>query len=214
MILPDYDDPDPLDHHMQSPLHMWNHAGDDGFQMTDMLNSGAMQLTTPIIYGNGTMLSDIGEVTEVESNAGVPVRRIPSHRSERSEHDAALRSSPTMGAKNFARKQRIAARERRPSIESVSTVTSHDKEHGGAFVDFDDGMSVDDSNFQGDDEESVIDAFLHEDAVARNDAQDVSRLIVDQSQNEDRYSTSSISRRAEEILANAKRRLTVRTNRS
>ncbi|CAK7214304.1 hypothetical protein SCUCBS95973_002096 [Sporothrix curviconia] len=91
MILPDYDfalspglDDDDEDRpaRSQSPLMMWKntHAASSSTDLQQLFAgsqehhhafpSGPITPTTPIIYGNGTMLSDIGEVTEVESTVG------------------------------------------------------------------------------------------------------------------------------------------------
>ncbi|KAK6851062.1 hypothetical protein PG987_000696 [Apiospora arundinis] len=73
MILPDYDPGRNL------PLMMWKTA--NGFDMNQFdlgapaFPAAPITPTTPIIYGNGTMLSDIGEVTENESTAGGPGAR-------------------------------------------------------------------------------------------------------------------------------------------
>jgi hypothetical protein len=173
--------------------------------------------TTPIIYGNGTMLSDIGEVTEVESTPGKPspesIRkrsRLDSPISGRNIDDA-LRSSPTMGLETMKNSKIMAAkRERRlsnESIESNSTITT--KEKRDMFADFDDSVSVEDSVFQGDDEESVAESYLEPgpDIEIRT-----ARLAVPFNDHSDRLSitsSTSIGRRAEEILANAKEKLTV-----
>ncbi|OAA67540.1 hypothetical protein ISF_03716 [Cordyceps fumosorosea ARSEF 2679] len=211
MILPDYDDREPLppslQHHHQQSLG-WGGVplNDDMFDFADVVDSSsaspAYPLNTPIIYGNGTMLSDIGEVTEVESNVGGPTRQL-SARSRRSNHSddnlaaathkQLLRRAPGAGAN---------AKDNRASIDSAHTIPAH---HDGAFADFDDTVSVDDSNFQGDDEESVASSFFDGHSRPRNG---LASKRSDLSLNQDRYSTSSISRRAEQILANAKRRLT------
>lgn len=173
--------------------------------------------TTPIIYGNGTMLSDIGEVTEVESTPGKPspesIRKRCRQDSLTSARniDAALRSSPTMGMETMKNRKAMAAkRERRLSNESIkSTSTITTKEKRDVFADFDDSVSVEDSVFQGDDEESVAESYL-------DSAPDIeirtARLAVPLNDNSDRLSISSstsIGRRAEEILATAKEKLTV-----
>lgn len=240
MILPDYghnDSPDPdLDHRDNSPLMMWKNshaaaavaAAGDMHQMLSGTSSiqsldhpygpaGPITPTTPIIYGNGTMLSDIGEVTEVESTPGKPsparnkhlARRLDASPTRNSGSDAALRSSPTIGVNAMLQKKSkqslLSQRTRRSSLDSNSTVTT--QEQGGLFADFDDSVSVGDSVFQGDDEESLASSY-----VEGTSAREHSRLEVPGSDNLDRlstYSATSLSRRAEEILANAKRRLTV-----
>ncbi|KAK3372542.1 hypothetical protein B0H63DRAFT_300733 [Podospora didyma] len=243
MILPDYPDygrsnsPEPdLDGRDHSPLMMWKNAHATTTAVDDDLHSmftvtspatqqradhrtygpaGPITPTTPIIYGNGTMLSDIGEVTEVESTPGKPsparlrtlARRLESP-TRGSTSDAALRSSPTMGLAAINTKKSSKSlnsqRERRSSIESNSTITN--EEQASLFADFDDAVSVGDSVFQGDDEESMASEY-----VDGTPAMDQARLAIPNTDTMDRlsiYSTTSISRKAEQILANAKRRLT------
>jgi hypothetical protein len=190
MILPEYErsvSPTPdLDGsgREHSPLMMWKnaHASASSADMHHIFgigNSNGQQLdhpygptgpitpTTPIIYGNGTMLSDIGEVTEAESTPGRPSpgrykfglrRPEPTHQ----DSDVALRSSPTMGTKPVLKKQSLkgmnAQRERRSSLESNSTITT--QEQANVFADFDDTASVGDSVFQGDDEESMASSYV------------------------------------------------------
>ncbi|KAK3362977.1 hypothetical protein B0T25DRAFT_26295 [Lasiosphaeria hispida] len=238
MILPDYersDSPDPdLDGSARghSPLMMWKnaHAASTGSDMHSMFAvttpgdqrvdhaygpTGPITPTTPIIYGNGTMLSDIGEVTEVESTPGKPsplrARAIPRRLespTRGSGSDAALRSSPTMGLAAMMNKKSNKSlnsqRERRASFESTSTITT--QEQAALFADFDDTASVGDSVFQGDDEESMASSYVEGTPVP-----EPSRLRIPNVDSNDRlstYSTTSLSRRAEEILANAKKRLT------
>ncbi|KAH6854508.1 hypothetical protein B0I37DRAFT_32729 [Chaetomium sp. MPI-CAGE-AT-0009] len=235
MILPDYDrsdSPDPdLGSAERASLMMWKNTHNttsppDIHQMfvaTGLAGphpygpSGPVTPTTPIIYGNGTMLSDIGEVTEVESTVGRPspartklgLRRpgSPKHGGG-SGGEPALQSSPTIHAataiKKKSKQNLNAKHERRASIESTSTITNGD--HAARFADFDDSVSVGDSVFQGDDEESMASSYVEGTAAV-----EPARLGVAKAENLDRlstYSTSSLSRRAEEILANAKRRLT------
>lgn len=323
MILPDYDfalSPDDEDRpaRSQSPLMMWKnaHAASSTSDLQQLFagtasSSSLSQLsqdhhtfpagpitpTTPIIYGNGTMLSDIGEVTEAESTPGRPspgsIRRRaaggaggsnnngpfgssasrsrsgsrtpsptplphnlrhPFHQhnnlqaainSRDNLSDAPRRSSPTMGAdeggpqqhmtvsstsvnsngvKQRARQQQQTSR--RDSLESNSTITTQD--HAGLFADFDDTVSVGDSVFQGDDEESVAESYVEETYVARevpimSTAQSSSLLAVPDfggngsssggntsDEGDRRLSAATLSLRAEKILANAKKRLTVR----
>lgn len=169
---------------------------------------GTITPTTPIIYGNGTMLSDIGEVTEAESTPG---RRLPGPAERRmlkqQAHGAPLRSSPTLGYHAIATKRlKMEAHKRKISLESTSTVTS-DAQASELFKDFDDGVSVDDSVFQGDDEESVADSYSEE--VIAAETQRLSRREGDIEQEDDSNSSAALSRRAEEILLNAKKRLNV-----
>ncbi|KAI2616465.1 hypothetical protein GGR54DRAFT_631623 [Hypoxylon sp. NC1633] len=200
MILPDYDDTCSSPDRSQSPLIMWKNAqaADMGFELTPQALSGPITTTTPIIYGNGTMLSDIGEVTEVESTCPTTKSRSGSVRSDVPVRPPSMAHYETLKKKD----SKISSRERRMSIDSTSTITTQDQ--AALFADFDDAVSVDDSNFQGDDEESVADSFI-EDASVREDSLPTrnSRTAA----GEERYSTA-LSRRAEQILANAKRRLT------
>lgn len=200
MILPDYDYPD---EHSDLPLSSW-----DNIRSTEMefpasaFIAGPVLPSTPIIYGNGTMLSDIGEVTEVESVVGGP-RRVPSHMSNHSDH-IPLRSSPTMGGTRIKRRSQVLSHGRRASIESTSTVTTMD--HNGHFADFDDVGSVEDVNFQGDDEESMASEYVEGTPAHEPETRSGMRPV-----NEDRFSTNSLSEKAEQILANAKQRLTAST---
>ncbi|KAI1755122.1 hypothetical protein F4782DRAFT_538655 [Xylaria castorea] len=202
MILPDYDDGADSLERLQSSLMAWKnaHTADMGFNLSpEAFTAGPITPTTPIIYGNGTMLSDIGEVTEVESTCGPSRSRSGSTRSE-------ITMVTSTALPYEAIKQRIKqarmAHQRQMSVESNSTVTAH--ETAGLFVDFDDSVSVDDSNFQGDDEDSVAESYV-DDASALENIPPARELPL--SPDEARYSTP-LSRRAEQILANAKRRLT------
>lgn len=243
MILPDYPDYDrsPSPVHLdssrpESPLTMWKNAqaGLAPANMHSIMYTqpdqqfpdfSSVAHTTPIIYGNGTMLSDIGEVTEAESTRGKPSPPTRPHTAVRvssygtrvtdSETDAALRSSPTMGKsssmsgiKKKAREQ-AAQRERPSSAGSDSTITDHHDQHK-LFADISDAVSVGgESVFQGDDEESLASSYVDDSDV--NGSSDFRGtlppglpLVHGQ-----KYSTAQLSRRAEQILANAKRRLTV-----
>lgn len=206
MILPDYE---PMhydnDDDAHSPIMSWDHHGSaNGLGIDQVLESGGLPLTTPILYGNGTMLSDIGEVTEGESTVGGPIGRRVSQRSYMSEHDSFFGSSPPLGSaplgstKTFFRR---SANMRPVSGESTSTIMSFDRERDMRYTEFDDGASVEDANFQGDDEESIAGSFADDPSASQ-------LSLTLPSQDDKRYSTSSISRRAEQILANAKRRLT------
>ncbi|KAI1276166.1 hypothetical protein F5Y07DRAFT_142716 [Xylaria sp. FL0933] len=206
MILPDYDDSvmTPLDR-SHSPLMAWKnaHGANLGFDLSaEAFTAGPITPTTPIIYGNGTMLSDIGEVTEVESTCGPNRSRSGSTRSE-----LAIMTSTALPYE--AIKQRIKqsrmAHQRHMSVESNSTVTAHDQT--GLFADFDDSVSIDDSNFQGDDEDSVADSYIDDGAVQET----ISPAKESFDPDDARYSTT-LSRRAEQILANAKQRLTTMEN--
>ncbi|KAG6003972.1 hypothetical protein E4U21_001552 [Claviceps maximensis] len=214
MILPDYDESEPLDEdvsHSQSA--MWNNAQPvDAFHdFSSAVNgymSGSLGLNTPIIYGNGTMLSDIGEVTEVESTVGYPPSRNSSRlsgtRSGTGDSNAPLRPSLNMARKTLKKRPQITNRERRLSIESTSTVQTIEVSDE-TFGDFDDSISGDDSSFHGDDEESIAEEFVNKKSISMRNLQGPPS---DYAPDEDGSSTISISKRAEQILANAKRRLT------
>ncbi|KAK2589799.1 hypothetical protein QQS21_012525 [Conoideocrella luteorostrata] len=215
MILPDYNEPEPLNDRSHSPPSasaIWSNSQPTNafhdFSSAGYL-SGPLPLATPIIYGNGTMLSDIGEVTEAESIIGPQFSRTSSRPSSTGAGTGGsgtpLRSSPTMGSKTLKKRPRIITKpERRLSIESNSTIQTIDGPEG-SFDDFDDSVSVDDSNFQGDDEESLASEFVDE---SSHQSRRTATLPSGQGLNEDRFSTNSLSTRAEQILANAKRRLT------
>ncbi|KAF5597056.1 hypothetical protein FPCIR_3692 [Fusarium pseudocircinatum] len=208
MILPDYDCDVSLDERSQSPIRMWNNVqtSDMRFHLPSSQNqfiAGPITPSTPIIYGNGTMLSDIGEVTEVESVIGKGGRRGSAHLSVYSNDDHVLGSSPTMGVTRIKSRSQILQRERKSSIDSNSTITSQGR--AAPFGDFDDSVSVDDVNFQGDDEESMASSYVEGTAVREPKFPRIART---QEATEQRYSTSSLSDRAEQILANAKQRLT------
>lgn len=173
-------------------------------------NIGLMTPTTPIIYGNGTMLSDIGEVTEVESTPG---KRLPKPAERRilrqAQQNAPLRSSPTLGYDSIPKKTKRTSHQRKVSIESTSTA-AEDAQPTDMFKDFDDGVSVDDSVFQGDDEESVADSYSED--VSTMDTSRLSIVGGSITQDDDDNSSAALSKRAEQILLNAKRRLNVRIN--
>lgn len=212
MILPDYDGPETYRSQPLTGPSLWNsgHHIEDGFQFTQDFYANPDPLSTPIIYGNGTMLSDIGEVTEVESVIGpIPSRNASKRSNQSSGDEGPFQASLTAGKKFIQQRlqqqrqqQQYRDRERRTSTESTSTVGTLD---GGAFVDFDDSASQGgDSIFQGDDEESLASAYVEGTAVSQHlrafDQMSVRRLSDD---------GASISKRAEQILANAKMRLTV-----
>lgn len=198
MILPDYDDTVSSPERFPSALELWKNTQfhEMQFELPPHALSGPVTPTTPIIYGNGTMLSDIGEVTEVESVCGPGKSRSLLPRTS----DGPKRPSSTT-AQDAARRKAHMSRERRASIESNSTITS--LEQPAVFADFDDAVSVDDSNFQGDDEESMADSYIDDES-----AHDGPSRIKERHRHH--ADSTALSRRAEQILANAKRRLTVR----
>ncbi|ROV89985.1 hypothetical protein VMCG_10098 [Cytospora schulzeri] len=241
MILPDYEydrSPSPVrldSNRCQSPLTMWKNAQATGSSgnMDNILYTqpdqhfrdlSSVPTTTPIIYGNGTMLSDIGEVTEVESTPSRPsppasrqsaIRLSPyATKVTDSETDVALQSSPTMGKrsslsaiKKKAREQ-AAQRERPSSAGSDSTITDH-HDQPKLFTDVNDAASVaGDSVFLGDDEESLASSYVDDSDV--NGPSNLGDTLTSghPHANGQKYSTAQLSRRAEHILANAKRRLT------
>ncbi|KAI0485203.1 hypothetical protein GGR56DRAFT_64202 [Xylariaceae sp. FL0804] len=200
MILPDYGDPASSPDRPPSPLDMWKNAHDAEMQFdlsSENFVAGPLTPTTPIIYGNGTMLSDIGEVTEVESTC-------PTARSRSGSIRKPLQpmSNPMISYESMKKlKEAKATRERRTSIDSTSTVNAND--HPAMFADFDDAVSVDDSNFQGDDEDSVADSYIDDGSVQES----ISPARAFPSPFPGEKDSSALSRRAEQILANAKRRL-------
>lgn len=213
MILPDWDpgnvsSPD----RSQSPLMMWKTA--NGFDMNQFdlgapaFPAAPITPTTPIIYGNGTMLSDIGEVTENESTVGGYGARRASSVYSLQQPEAMNMVYETLRKKYSGQTIVSRDRDRRFSMESTSTITNGDNPR--IFSDFDDTVSVDDSVFQGDDEESNAASYAYDEASMNGDetptTQEFSEVFTPAP--EDRYSTV-LSRRAEQILANAKRRLTV-----
>lgn len=206
MILPDYAVPDSPRDRLQSPLELWNdpNIGRMDFQLPPQ-NYGSQPIAsnTPIIYGNGTMLSDIGEVTEVESTVGPTSRRTSSRYSMHTD-DGETYGAAIINKANY-RASKILARERSASVGSNSTITTLD--FRAAAPEFDDSASVDDSNFQGDDEESMASSYV-EGTVPQN-GQRPGKNRTPHRQGDEPYSTTYISERAEHILANAKRRLTV-----
>ncbi|CZS90331.1 hypothetical protein WAI453_004221 [Rhynchosporium graminicola] len=197
----------------------------DDIRQTDMhfsigppqVHMGLMTPTTPIIYGNGTMLSDIGEVTEAESTIGrckLPgpaERRMLKQQQQQKLHQASgnrtpLGSSPTIGYAAVMKRAKTGNHQRKMSIESTSTIKS-EGQSAEIFKDFDDGVSVDDSVFQGDDEESVADS--HSEQVIASETQRLAPSEHGPGYEDDRNSSAALSRRAEQILLNAKKRLNV-----
>lgn len=201
MILPDYyDDLAYSPDRSRSPVAIWQGSNDLNFQLPHpAFPAGPLSPTTPIIYGNGTMLSDIGEVTEAESVCAKPSNK--SHM-----HARPLVTAAAMAQHLSKKKEARAARKRRDSMDSNSTITGGDDQQRH-FVDVDDTASVGGSSFQGDDEESVAESYSEEPT-----GQHRAFLLQDASMDE-RYSTA-LSRRAEQILANAKQRLMVRQGHS
>lgn len=206
MILPFGEEYD-KDYGMPSPDDGWGNQGTIDAPFS--IGSAHSPLTTPILYGNGTMLSDIGEVTEAESTPG---RKLPGPAERRMLKQAqigSLRSSPTgTGRSALVKRTKPVFHERKISMESNSTVTSERPLPSELFKDFDDGVSVDDSVFQGDDEESVADSHSEE-VIASETLRLSKKEDVTGDDAEDPNSSAALSRRAEQILLNAKLRLNV-----
>ncbi|CAG8957597.1 hypothetical protein HYFRA_00010463 [Hymenoscyphus fraxineus] len=217
MILP-YDDgeydsnPSPL-RNVFSASNEWRDPTDDNYSLSSPSHMGPGTPTTQIIYGNGTMLSDIGEVTEAETTPGRnkklpgPAERRLLKQQAQSQH-ISIGSNPAPGHHSASGKTRKRNHQRSLSVESTSTVMSigHSADY---FEDFDDGVSVDDSNFQGDDEESVADSYRdpYREEVIEQETQRLSRKASKIGE-EDEEEIEMSARRAEEILLNAKQRLT------
>jgi uncharacterized protein YfcZ (UPF0381/DUF406 family) len=170
--------------------------------------TGHMIPLTPIIYGNGTMLSDIGEVTEAESAPGTDaVRRYNKLNCDGSS----IRDSQATHYQNLKKVTKQLKRQRSDSASSASTIRT-EREAAEVFADFDDGVSVDESAFQGDDEESVLgESYRLEPLVAETKTlwRHESRPLDISQKVKDEESSAELSRRAEIILANAKKRLDV-----
>lgn len=168
--------------------------------------------TTPIIYGNGTMLSDIGEVTEVESTPG---KKLPGPAERRFLKQQQLQNGQRIGSAALGHDLRrsgtkTGTHERKISVDSTCTVTSEPQ--SAMFGDVDDAVSVDDSNFQGDDEESIAESFTdpyRKELVETETRRLARREDSNGDGDDDQYSSAALSRRAEQILLNAKRRLNV-----
>lgn len=212
MILP-YGDEFDKGYDMSSQLDNWNSQGPIG--MGYSIGPGAHTApSTPIIYGNGTMLSDIGEVTEAESTPGRN-NKLPGPAERRMLKQAqigTLRHSPTNAQSALVKRTtKVVSHERKFSIDSNSTVTSGTPaaELFKDFDDVDDGISVDDSCFQGDDEQSVADSYS-EQVIASETERLANRRDSTMSTGDDPNSSAALSRRAEHILLNAKMRLNVR----
>ena len=194
-------------HRPPSPGDDWNPAN---MQFAIGPPSQRLPLTpeTPIIYGNGTMLSDIGEVTEAESTIG---RKLPGPAERRmlkkqASAQATARSSPTASNNNVVKRAKTVSHARNVSTGSVSTITSEGPPPE-IFKDFDDTVSVEDSVFQGDDEQSVADSYTE--GVIASETERLANKGNDDDQEDDQNSSAALSRRAEQILLNAKMRLNV-----
>jgi hypothetical protein len=215
MILPYDGEYDPLPSPPQNSYSPdeWRDSGEMQFSLRPS-QMGTVTPTTPIIYGNGTMLSDIGEVTEAESTPG---RKLPGPAERRMLKQAAaqnlpMRSSPTVGYEAVMKRAKTGNHQRNVSIESDSTVRSEGHQ-AEIFRDFDDELSVDDSVFQGDDEESVAESYrdpYREEVIGQETRRLAHRIsTIGEDDDDDQNSSAALSRRAEQILLNAKQRLNV-----
>ncbi|KAI1000200.1 hypothetical protein K3495_g7995 [Podosphaera aphanis] len=162
---------------------------------------GLMTPKTPIRYGNGTILSDIGEVTEIE---GTPADKALgySKRLSKSSLNAHLeRSSLTAEQEDILKRIKSRNRQRHISVESMSTIRDDCVE---IFRDVDDNVSVDDSVFQGDDEGSVANSDIYDFMPPRSDG-----IIYQENLEVERndYPSATLCKRAERRLLNAKIRL-------
>ncbi|SZF00376.1 unnamed protein product [Blumeria hordei] len=163
-----------------------------GFALSD---SSAMSLRTSFMYGNGTMLSDIGEVTEVEGTPGGKFSDLTEKRALKlPTNDVAYRLGQTTGKDALTRRFKSERHQRNISLDSTSTEISREQS-AEMFKDLTDTASVDDSVFLGDDEESVADSD--------------EEMVSYQSQISNEYGLPSLalSRKAEQILLSAKKRL-------
>ena len=189
-----------------SPGEDWNPATMQ-FSIGPPSHNLPMTPETPIIYGNGTMLSDIGEVTEAESTVG---RKLPGPAERRMLKKQAsaqvTRSSPTTNG-SIVQRAKSVSHIRNVSSESTSTIRSEGQAAAELFKDFDDTVSVEDSVFQGDDEQSVADSYSE--GVIASETERLAKTGNMQEQDEDQNSSAALSRRAEQILLNAKMRLNV-----
>lgn len=174
---------------------------------------------TPIIYGNGTMLSDIGEVTEVETSpvkkkSFVPkLQKLDSYDSYE-RHIPAI-ASPQLSYQAVAKRSKFGTHRREVSVESTDTIRTIEEpqsvEYSSADDDYeaDDVASVGDSNFQGDDEQSVADSTYDHQLAYVQAAIAQKKEHVHQIMMGENTSSGALSRRAEAILAHAKKRLDV-----
>jgi hypothetical protein len=117
-----------------------------------------------------------------------------------------MRTSPSTGYDAAMKRTKTGSHQRKVSAESTSTVRSegHTAE---VFKDFDDAASVDDSVFQGDDEGSVADSYTEE--IIASETQRLARADEADDGDDSGTSSAALSRRAEQILQNAKMRLNV-----
>lgn len=189
-------------------------SGDSWQQQTNSEYQGGQPPRTPItpiIYGNGTMLSDIGEVTEAESTPG---KKLPGPAERRFIKQQQLQnghriSSASLGHELRRSGTKTGTHERKISVESASTVTSEPQ--SAMFGDVEDALSVEDSNFQGDDEESLAESYTdpYRKELVEAETRRLSRREGSIDGEDDQNSSAALSRRAEQILLNAKRRLNV-----
>lgn len=163
---------------------------------------------TPFVYGAGTTLSDIGEVTEAENT---PSRRNSASKDKKvtrpSYGISSRKLSLSNGSESYRKRVDLESHRRQISNESAASVTSNSQSNF-IFKDFKDDVSVDDSVFQGDDEESILNSDSDEtvapdkrDSWKRDSWKDWDKYDLDE------CSSAALSRKAEQILQNAKKRL-------
>lgn len=177
-----------------------------GYDTNDNNFSPAASLITPrtpIFYGTGTILSDIGEVTEAE---GTPIgqknetveKRITRH----PQYHSPIRSSPKNTHEAFRERAKTESHRRHMSNQSMSTVAT-DETCAHIFKHIEEDSTFDDISFQGDDEESALDT--DSDDTTSSEVHRPWKECIKFDMND--QSSSALSRRAERILLNAKRRL-------
>ncbi|TQS35857.1 hypothetical protein Golomagni_03710 [Golovinomyces magnicellulatus] len=183
-----------------------NNRNGFGYDTNDNNFSPAASLITPrtpIFYGTGTILSDIGEVTEAEGTSiGQKNEFIEKKISRHPQYNSPVRSSPKNTHEAFRERAKVESHRRHLSNQSMSTVAS-DETCTHVFKHIEENLTFDDISFQGDDEESALDTDSDDTTsseVRRSWKECVKFDINDQS-------SSALSRRAEKILLNAKRRL-------
>jgi hypothetical protein len=202
MILPygEYDD-DISSEHKSEP---WKTSRPSSIKLPIGANAhadyGQISPVTPIMYGNGTTLSDIVEVSEFE---GTPVKgRTP--RLDGTGFDLPFRSSPTVGYEAVSKRAKKGTHQRTVSTESTSTITTVEAAEMAYATD--EAASHADSSFQGDDKQSLADTYSVITSSTRGAYGMKGDAILG---NEEALTSAALSKRAEMILANAKKRLHV-----
>ncbi|KAI6250054.1 hypothetical protein HI914_02082 [Erysiphe necator] len=158
---------------------------------------------TPFVYGAGTILSDIGEVTEAE-NTPSQTKSVSAEKKATKYQisNSDCKSSLTNGSGLYRKRVDLEHHRRKMSEESITSVTSNEPSNC-IFKDSNDAASIDDSVFQGDDEESIFSSDS-DDTVApdkRNSWNEINKYDFDEN------SSAALNRKAELILQSAKKRL-------